>query len=368
MDSITQAALGAALGEAVLGRRLGNRALVWGAVLGTLPDLDVLFSPFLDTAQRLAFHRGASHSLLFMLLASVVLAPWLARLWRKQGVSVRRAGVFVFSVWSTHVLLDCFTVYGTSVFWPFSDYRVGFNNLFIIDPFYTGVLLVSLVWIAFLRKPENQRMRRALCGWGLGVSSAYVVLSVVMKLAVSVQFDADLQRRGMVYHRRMEAPAPLNIFLWRSVVDCGDELWVGYRSIFDSNATPIEWVVYPRNRAAMEPFADNREVQVVDWFSEGWWIARPHPQGVWIADLRFGESRRWDTQAGMVDQSLAFSWVFHPSEEGDRLRQVLSVDYSIAEVLERLFARILGHQEGWESGPRLVGIGDGPSEPLRVVR
>lgn len=78
MDSITQAALGAAVGEAVLGKKLGNRALLWGVFFGTLPDLDILFSPFLDQVRQLSFHRGASHSLLIMICASFALArPWL---------------------------------------------------------------------------------------------------------------------------------------------------------------------------------------------------------------------------------------------------------------------------------------------------
>ncbi len=368
MDSITQAALGAAVGEAVLGKRLGNRALLWGAIFGTLPDLDILFFPFLDTVGRLVHHRGASHSLLVVLIASVVLAPLLARWWKKDNVSRLRAGCFVFWVWITHILIDCFTVYGTTLFWPFSDYRVGFNNLFIMDPFYTGPLLLSLVWLAFLRRPEQQAMRRRLCGWGLGISSAYVCLSLVAKLSVSAQFEADLQQRGISYHRRMEAPSPLNIFLWRAVVDCGDELWVGYRSIFESASTPIEWVVFPRGREALTPFADTREIQTVNWFSEGWWVARPHAQGLWIGDLRFGESRKWDTVTDRVDHALAFSWIFHPHAEKNRLRQTEWGDRNVAEGIRRLLPRIAGNKEQWEATPHLVGTGSPLPEPLRLER
>ena len=45
MDTITQMALGAAVGEAVLGRKMGGRAMLWGAALGTLPDLDIIINP-----------------------------------------------------------------------------------------------------------------------------------------------------------------------------------------------------------------------------------------------------------------------------------------------------------------------------------
>ena len=73
MDSLSQIVLGAAVGEAVLGRRIGNRAMIWGAVAGTIPDMDVLGKYFLSELDNLAFHRGISHSLLFSVVGAFVL-------------------------------------------------------------------------------------------------------------------------------------------------------------------------------------------------------------------------------------------------------------------------------------------------------
>ena len=367
MDSLTQAALGAAVGEAVLGRRLGNRAMAWGALFGTLPDLDVVFSPLLDTAGNLVHHRGASHSLLVMTVASFALAPLLCAMWKRFGVSKSRAGWFVFLVWSTHVLIDCFTVYGTSVLWPFSDYRVGFNHLFIIDPLYTLPLLISLAWLAFLRTPEQAAARRRVGRWGLMASSAYVCLSLAAKWIASAGFAADLERREAVYERRMEAPTPFNIILWRCVVDRGDELWVGYRSIFEPRSNQVSWTIYPRQREAMERFADEREVRTIDWFSDGWWIARPHANGVWLGDLRFGEMEDWRTRPGMVDKSLVFSWVFDPNATGDRLSQVAINRRAAGDAFGRLGRRILGKSDAWEATPHLAWLRGVPPELLRVT-
>lgn len=367
MDSITQAALGAAVGELLLGRRMGNRAMVWGALFGTLPDLDVLASPFMDTAQKLAHHRGASHSLIIMVLASVFSAPWLARFWKKDKISQARAGWFVFLVWSTHVLIDCFTVYGTSVLWPFSEKRVAFNNLFIIDPLYTAPLVVSLVWLAFLRTKKQQAKRRKVGLWGLGLSSGYVVLSLLAKWVASGGFEADLARRGTPGERRFEAPTPFNILLWRAVVDHGDELWVGYRSVFESRSAPVRWTVYPRNRAVFETVSKEREAATLDWFSDGWWIARPNKTGVWIADVRFGETREWGAKKDMVDSRFTFSWRFEPGAPGDRLRTQRPEVRDPKESMKRLGLRVIGRKEAWEALPRLAGIPGSFPEPLRVV-
>jgi inner membrane protein len=366
MDSITQAALGAAVGEAMLGKKLGNRALLWGMLFGTLPDLDVLLSPFFDTARNLAMHRGASHSLLLMVIASFALAPWLAKRWKKNKVSKGLAGAFVFAVWSTHVLLDCFTVYGTSVLWPFSDSRIAFNNLFIIDPLYTLPLIITLVWLAFLRTKQTLPKRRRLCWWGLGLSTGYVALSLLAKWTVSNGFDADLQRRGAKFTRRMEAPTPLNILFWRSVVDRGDEFWVGYRSIFEFSDTPVRWTVYPKGEEVFFPMAEMRETKTIAWFSNGWWIARSHANGLWLGDLRFGESRTYGERKGMVDARLAFSWIFNATADGDRLRQPPYEWGDTRDNLKRMMQRIFGNRDAWEATPRLAGIHGRLPESLRV--
>lgn len=355
VDSITQAVLGAAVGEMMLGKRMGNRALVWGALFGTLPDLDALFTPFFDTARNLWWHRGPSHSLLVMILASWALAPQLAKFWKLDKISKALAGWFVFATWSTHVLIDCFTVYGTSVLWPFLAPRVAFNNLFIIDLLFTLPMLVALVWLAFLRSKKQLPKRRRLNAWGLGISAAYALLSVGLKFVASVGFDADLAKRGTVFNRRMEAPTPFNILLWRSVVDRGDEFWVGYRSVFDRPSSSVRWTIYPKGADALAGMENLREVKTLQWFSDGWWIARPHAQGAWIGDLRFGEMRNWGDKKGMVDCRLTFAWKIMPAESGDHLRTIRPTRANPSETLRRMGYRIVGDREAWEANPRLAG-------------
>ena len=90
MDSLTQIVLGAACGEAVAGRKLGNRAMLWGAIGGTIPDLDVFAHFFTDHINAVSFHRGFMHSFLF-----AAIAPWLlARLtqWFYHGGVYKRKG------------------------------------------------------------------------------------------------------------------------------------------------------------------------------------------------------------------------------------------------------------------------------------
>ena len=65
MDSLSQIVLGAAVAGAIAPARHRRAALLAGAVLGTLPDLDslpiALFTD--DPVALMTWHRSASHSL-----------------------------------------------------------------------------------------------------------------------------------------------------------------------------------------------------------------------------------------------------------------------------------------------------------------
>jgi len=366
VDLVTHAVLGAAIGEWMLGKRLGNRALAWGALLAMLPDADLLLTPFMNTAAALWWHRGPSHSLLAAGLASWALAPWLAKLWKKEKVSRMTAGWLVCAAWCSHLLIDCFTMYGTAVLWPFSGKPVGFNFLFIIDIVFTLPLLVTVVWMAFLRTKKQAPKRRRLNAWGLGIAAAYALLAVGMKFVASAGFDADLARRHVTYLRRMEAPTPLNILLWRSVVDKGDAFWVGYRTVFEWHSTPVRWTVYPKGSSSLIPVENMREVKTLLNFTDGWWIARPHALGVWVGDMRFCETRSWGNKKNAVDSHLAFAWDILPAAKGDHLRQVAHPQGNAGQTLKRLAMRIIGKRETWEANPRLAGVTGSLPEFLNI--
>jgi hypothetical protein len=227
-------------------------------------------------------------------------------------------------------------------------------------------MLVAVVWLAFLRTKKQWPQRRRLNAWGLGLAAGYALLSVGMKFVVSAGFDADLARRGVPYQRRMEAPAPFNILLWRAVVDRGDVFWVGYRSVFERHETPVRWTVYPQGRNALASMTDLREVKRLTWFSDGWWIARPHAKGAWIGDLRFDEARSWGDKKTMVDSRLAFAWDLTPAAQGDRLRQLHPARGHADETLQRMAWRVLGKREAWEANPRLAGVTGSLPEFLAV--
>jgi inner membrane protein len=354
VDSLTQAVLGAVVGELVLGRQLGRRAIAWGALFGTLPDLDVVFDWILPTAWGLVMHRGISHSLILIGLLTWLLAKPLAKRWKKDKVTPKRAAWFVFLAWGTHVLIDVFTVYGTGVLDPLPVPRLSTDNISIIDPLFTIPLVVAVI-IGLFVKPKEWKKGKGIrsAAWCLGISSFYVILSIWAKLSVSRAVEADLVKRGVTWQRKMEAPTIFNILLWRTLVECPGEIWIGYRSVFDASGQPIHWTVVPKHEEIAAKHAEAREVKIVKWFSKGWWIARESADGIWLADLRFAEMRSWDERG--VAFRLPFTWTYQPDSTKDRLHHQEREARDPGELLRRMGRRISGEDAAWEGNPRLIG-------------
>ena len=284
MDSVTQLVLGAAVGEATLGRRVGRRALLWGAVCGTLPDLDV-FIPFGDPVRDFTFHRGFSHSL-FVLAALTPLVVWLILKLHPRTRGERRGWfVLVFLAFATHVLLDCFTVYGTQIFWPLPVAPVGWSTIFIIDPLYTIPLLVGV--IAALIAGRSAAWGWRLNGVGLTLASLYLSWSVGAKLHVEAVAHDSLQRQGLRYERLLATPAPFNTLLWRVVAMDGEGYYEGFYSLLDERRE-LAVTRYPSAPGLLEGIEDAWAVRRLQWFTRGFYAVGREERAVTLTDLRMG--------------------------------------------------------------------------------
>ena len=245
MDSFTQAVLGGAVGSVVAGPRLGRRAALWGAVAGTVPDLDVLAYPLLDPVGELRFHRGLTHGLAFAFVAGPLLgyAAWRLARWRAARRTDRQPDVAgTWRAWTavffwgliTHPLLDTFTVYGTQLLAPFSDRPFAVGSVFIIDPLYTVPLATGLAAALATRRPGRRWTWAAV---GLAVSAAYLGWSLVAQGVAEREARRALALEGVQPERVLTAAAPLTTLLWRTVAevetDSGTVYLTGLRSLLD---------------------------------------------------------------------------------------------------------------------------------------
>ncbi|MDX2079191.1 MAG: metal-dependent hydrolase [Terrimicrobiaceae bacterium] len=303
MDSLTQAVLGAAVAEAGLGRKLGNRALAWGAALGTLPDLDILVYPWLDTVQQLEWHRGISHSVFLATLAAPLFGWLIHRIhWREVGVVP--AAWTVWWVLVTHSLIDVFTVYGTMVFTPFSDARIGTNNLFIIDPLFTLPLIVGLLAACLL--PRSDRRRFSWNTAGLVLASVYVAWSFGAKAIADWRLDAAFRENGVNVQRMISMPTPFNTLLWRGVAEDKNGFWITYHSLLRPDREP-DLLFVSKNHELAGNRLEARAFERLAWFSNGWFSVETGESGWIVRDWRFAEFPGPDGRARAL-----FSWEVAP--------------------------------------------------------
>jgi inner membrane protein len=295
MDSVTQIVLGAAVGEAVLGTKMGRKGALWGAILGTLPDLDIIVAPFVDPVTQLAAHRAASHSLLVALIGAPLIGYGLSRLYKKYKVGAKGWILMSFLAWATHIGIDLCTVYGTQILWPISDYPYSFDSLFIIDPFYTVPLALGILISLAVKRSSRMRTRANIAG--LLLSSMYLTWAAGAKLIAQGSFRLGLASNGRQTEMVMTAPSALNTVLWMGMGVKQDTLNIGLFSVLD-RMPPTKFVQVPRNTALLEGHMEDRAVKRLMWFSKGWYAVEEDADGLTYSDFRFGRSDGWLSDHG----------------------------------------------------------------------
>ncbi len=281
MDSLTQIVLGAAIGEAVLGKKVGNKAILYGAIAGTIPDLDVFASYFTDTVTALAIHRGFTHSILFSILFAPIFG-WLVSRYEKYKDFKGWSWLFFWAL-VTHPILDAHTTWGTQLFWPL-DLRLAFKTIFVVDPLYTLPFLVFLILTMFQKRTSEKR--RYYNGIGLTVSTAYLALTFGLKSWAFIKFEDALQTQNITYEQIDTRPSPLNTILWSANIETKDAYLLGNYSFFDTQNITFE--TYPKNHELLGNLIDNEKVKRMIAISEGWYTITKTNDKLYFNDLRFG--------------------------------------------------------------------------------
>jgi inner membrane protein len=328
MDSMTHAALGAAVSQATLGRQLGRRAAIWGAAIGILPDLDIIAFPWMDTLTRLEWHRGPSHSLPFILAVSPLLGWLISRIHRGE-TTITRASIAVFLVLATHVLIDAFNVYGTSVLAPLSGFRGGLNNLFIIDPLFTACILAGLAVLLIAK--SGVRLRRYANLAGLALAALYATWSFSAKTAADSVFEKSLGKREIPVIRFMSSPTAFNTILWRCLAETPDSFLIGYHSLL-APKRPVDFLVIPKNSDAARLLPHRRTLERLLWFSNGYLTIEPTHGGFLASDWRFAELQ---ASAGSKPAAL-FAWRIGDDGIVTPLRAKLDVFARLQDIIDAM--------------------------------
>jgi inner membrane protein len=312
IDSLTHIAVGAVLGDALLGKKLGKRAMLLGALAQSIPDIDFIASFWTTTPGYLLSHRGFTHSLLFDLLATGAFALLAEHYHRQHRVGYRKWILFFGLQISIHLFIDLFNSYGTGLLEPFSHARFSFNALFVADPFFSIWPGISMVALLLLKARIHKRIfwqRFALAG-----SGAYLLYCIYNKLQVDNDVKEIMAAQQIHYNKYMTTPTPLNNWLWYVVARTDLGFYVGYHSVFDKKPR-MDFRYFPRRDSLLQHVSNREDLQHLIRFSQGYYTVELWSDTLVFNDLRFGQMIGWYDP----DERFVFHYFLQTSDKDNKL-------------------------------------------------
>ena len=324
MDPLSQATLGAAAAQSLIKKSDLARIALIGALAGMAPDLDVLIQSSTDPLLQLEYHRQFTHSLIFIpvgaLLCAIAFWPFMRR-----HMSFKAIWLTALAGYATHALLDACTTYGTLLLWPFSDARIAWNTISVIDPVFTLPLL-GFVIAAGVKK--SQFIGRLGMAW----VALYLSIGVIQEERAIAAGEALAADRGHAPAVVSAKPSFGNLLLWKTVYEYDDHFWVDAVRA-GGDVTIIEGDHVARlNLQSSFPWLDTdsqqaRDVERFRWFSNDY-LAIDSDDPFFIVDMRYSHlpneikglwGIRLDPDAS-ADEHV--TWVARRSADSERFEQL----------------------------------------------
>ncbi len=335
MDPLTQGVLGAIAAQQTSKPKVFVSASVLGFLSGMAADLDVLIRSSADPLLALEFHRQFTHSLFFIPVGGLLCAlffffvfrPWITR----AQLTFRSVLLYCTGGYAAHGLLDACTTYGTQLFWPFSDMRVAWNTISIIDPLFTLPLLLCIV-VAVCKRSRAWSVG-ALC-WLI----TYTALGIIQRERAEAFAWQLAEQRGHQPLTLEAKPSFANLLVWKTVYVTDQHFYV------DAVRTGWELTLYegrsiPQLDLARDfPWLDPESQQAKDierfrWFSNGYIALSPeHPYR--IIDMRYS----------LLPNDIKGLWGIELSPtaaKGDYIRYVVN-RHRDEQTMSRLWSMIVG--------------------------
>jgi inner membrane protein len=290
LDSLTHIAIGACVGEAFFEKGFGKKAMIWGALAQSIPDIDFVSSFWLKPAESLLAHRGFTHSILFALLVVPILSLVADKIHKPHNISFKKWILFFLTEVFLHLFLDAFNNYGVGWFEPFSHIRFSFNIIYVADPFFSlwpGMALVALIIL-------NRYNRARDFWWKFGIFIPFIYLSYCTYNKVHINNDVKeiLVKQHIPHERYFTTPAPLQNWLWYVVAGNDSGYYVGFRSLFDSKKE-IKFEYFAKNISLLRPIHNQEDLQKLIRFSRQFYTVENYNDTLVFNDLRFGQIIGW---------------------------------------------------------------------------
>jgi inner membrane protein len=290
MDSVTHIALGACIGEAFFEKGFGKKAMFWGALAQSIPDIDFISAFWLNTPESLLAHRGFTHSLLFAGLIIPIFALTADKIHRPHNIAFKTWILFFAAEVFLHLFIDGFNNYGVGWFEPFSHHRYSFNTIYVADPFFSVWAGLAFFMLVILNAHSTKRK----FWWKFGVIIPFIYLGYcsLNKVKINSGVKEILAAQHIPHERYFTTPAPLQNWLWYVVAGNDSGYYVGFRSVFD-NKKQMDFQYFPRKDSLLQAVDNYEDLQKLIRFSQQFYTAEMYNDTLVFNDLRFGQVIGW---------------------------------------------------------------------------
>ena len=289
MDPVSQACLGASLSQSFAHDKSKQfSALVIGSLAGMAPDLDFLIRSDNDPLLFLEYHRQFTHSLFFIPFGALICAVFFYLITKTKTLKTHlpfpQIYLFSFLGYGTHGLLDACTSYGTQLYWPFSNERISWNLVSIIDPLFTIPITFFVLFAAFRKKPHLARI-------GFMYAIVFLLLGNVQNYRAEAAANILAEQRGHQPSRLLVKPSFGNRHLWKIVYEYNDRYYVdAVKLLLDTKIIPGN-SIQKLNIERDLPWLNKNNQQTIDierfrWFSDDF-IALNTQNPEQIMDVRY---------------------------------------------------------------------------------
>lgn len=339
MDSVSHIVIGAAIGETLLGKKIGRWGMLLGAIAKSAPDFDLFYTGLSDPRAYMCEHRAHTHSLFIEALYAIPIAWLLVKLFRNK-VSFGRMLVFMLACLWGHSLLDWCTNFGTQLLLPFTNENYSLNTLAIVDLLFTLPIIILILIAVFHKKNATRRNKLAMAS--LIYCFVYLGFTFINKVRVEQMVQESLVANNIPVNEHMTNPTMLNNVLWYAVGSNDSTLYIGECNWLHQE-NPITWHSYPRNVQLMEQCKSKKDVAVLQWFSDPYTIAEANGDTLNVYAVKFG---RTNMQESELEKTFIFHYKLYQEngEEKMGMQQANKENTNFKESLADLWERICGRR------------------------
>ena len=267
MDPVTQGAFGAIFAQTISEKKKILFGSIVGCCAGLAPDLDIFIRSASDPLLKLEYHRQFTHSLVFIPIGALIVT-FFSRIFFKKYLSWGETYFFSLLGFATHGLLDACTSYGTQLLWPFSDERISWNYISVVDPFLTIPVILAIIFAIIMKN-------KYLTLFGILYILIYLTFGAIQENRAEFVGKSIANLRGHKIKDLTAKPSLGNLFLWKTIYEDSGFYYVDAVRLFANSeycqGTKIKKLDLLNDFSELDKKSQQyKDIKRFNWFSQGY--------------------------------------------------------------------------------------------------